>query len=178
MPTRNLTTFTNLYDFYDYNKNAYRIVHANTWTCVLLYLLELPLLVTVPIVPDSGMLTLYVASSLILSTPHYVITPWLHIFTPQYVVTPQLCHYSVISQSHVYILEFYLGEPQLELTWIQRVPLHLLRSSVTHTPLEHWHLLVLSAHSNTVFISAFSSAVFGLCCKAFALRERVFTPTQ
>jgi hypothetical protein len=63
-----------------------------------------------------GMLTLYVASSLILSTPLYVITPWLHIITPHHVVTPQLCHYSTISQSHVYILEFYLGEPQLELT--------------------------------------------------------------
>jgi hypothetical protein len=62
------------------------------------------------------MLTLYVASSLILSTPHYVITPWLHIITPHHVITPQLCHYSTISQSHVYILEFYLGEPQLELT--------------------------------------------------------------
>ena len=61
----------------------------------------------------------------------------------------QLCHYSVISQSHVYILEFYLGEPQLVLTCIQRVLLYLLRSSVAHTPLEHWHLLVLSAHSNT-----------------------------
>ena len=79
-------------------------------------MLELPLLVTVPIVPVSGMLTLYVALSLILPTPHYVITPWLHIISPQYVVTPQLCHYSAISQSHVYILEFYLGEPQLKLT--------------------------------------------------------------
>jgi alkylhydroperoxidase family enzyme len=28
---------------------------------------------------------LYVALSLILSTPHYVITPWLHIITPHYV---------------------------------------------------------------------------------------------
>ena len=51
-----------------------------------------------------GMQTLYIASSLILSTPHYVITPWLHIITPQYVVTTQLYHYSTISQSHVYIL--------------------------------------------------------------------------
>jgi len=50
-------------------------------------LLELPLLVTVPIVPDSGMLTLYVASSLILSTPRYVITPQSHHYS-------MLCRYS------------------------------------------------------------------------------------
>jgi len=48
-------------------------------------MLELPLLVTMPIVLDPGMLTLYVAPFLILSTPCYV-------------VTPQLCHYSTISQ--------------------------------------------------------------------------------
>jgi len=49
--------------------------------------LELPLLVTVPIVPDSGMLTLYVALSLILSTPRYVITPQSHHYS-------MLCRYT------------------------------------------------------------------------------------
>jgi len=67
---------------------------------------RLPILVTVLVVPVSGMQTLYIALSLILPTPHYDITPWLHIITSQYVVTPQLCHYSAISQSHVCILEF------------------------------------------------------------------------
>jgi hypothetical protein len=40
-----------------------------------------------------SMLTLYVASSLILSTPHYVITPWLHIIMSlhhSYVITLRL----------------------------------------------------------------------------------------
>jgi len=58
--------------------------------------LKLPLLVTVPVVLDSDMLTLHVASTLILPTPRDVIystvTSFLHIMSllHSYVITPQL----------------------------------------------------------------------------------------
>ena len=60
---------------------------ASYWWKGFVALLELPLLVTVPIVLDPGMLTLYVASFLILSTPRYVITPQSHHYS-------MLCRYS------------------------------------------------------------------------------------
>ena len=50
-------------------------------------LLKLPLLVTVPVVLDSDMLTLHVASTLTLPTPRYVITPQLLHFST-------VCHHS------------------------------------------------------------------------------------
>jgi len=96
------------------------------------------------------MLTLHIASSLILPTPCYVITPQLlhfstvtsflhsYFISSHDVITPQLCHYSMISQSLVYILDFWLGEPQLELSCKTSSSLLAVLLSHLHCPWRHW----------------------------------------